>query len=58
MSGNYDHWGGGVGWGGRRLMEKTILNFHFDYLTTSLRCAKMREDAQRFTLLKCSNERR
>ena len=32
MSGNYDH-GGGV----RRLMEKTILNFHFDCLTPSLR---------------------
>ena len=24
------------GGGGRRLMAKTILNFHFDYLTTSL----------------------
>ena len=31
MPGNYDHKGGG-----RRLMEKTILNFHFDYLTTRL----------------------
>ena len=27
MSRNYDHKGGGV----RRLMEKTILNLHFDY---------------------------
>ena len=34
MSGNYDIKGGGVG----RLMERTILNFHFDYLHTSLRC--------------------
>ena len=25
------------GWGGRRLMEKTILNFHFDCLIISLR---------------------
>ena len=33
MSGNLCHQGGG---GGRRLMAKTILNFHFDYLTTSL----------------------
>ena len=32
MSGNYDHCGGGGG----RLMEKTILNFHFDYLNTRL----------------------
>ena len=24
--------------GGRRLMEKTILNFHFDYLNPSLNC--------------------
>ena len=24
------------GWGVRRLREKTILNFHFDYLNTSL----------------------
>ena len=28
--------GGGRGGGVRRLMEKTILNFHFDYLTPSL----------------------
>ena len=25
------------GWGVQRLMEKSILNFHFDYLTTSHR---------------------
>ena len=35
MSGNYDHLGGG---GVRPLMEKTILNFHFDHLTPSLNC--------------------
>ena len=27
---------GGEGGGGRRLMTNTILNFHFDYLHTSL----------------------
>ena len=32
MSGNLCHQGGG----GQRLMAKTILNFHFDYLTPSL----------------------
>ena len=32
MSENYVYEGGG----GQRLMEKSILNFHFDYLTTSL----------------------
>ena len=32
MSANYDHQGGG----GRRLMEKTILNFHFVFLKPSL----------------------
>ena len=26
------------GGGGQRLMENTILNFHFDYLNTSLSC--------------------
>ena len=31
------------GGGGRRLMAKTILNFHFDYLTTSLRSILRRE---------------
>ena len=39
MSGNYDHYGNPVhygGRGGRRLMEKTILNFYFDYLNPSL----------------------
>ena len=29
------------GGGGRRLMAKTILNFHFDYLTPSLRQASV-----------------
>ena len=31
-------------WGGaRRLMAKTILNFHFDYLTTPLMMIRMQE---------------
>ena len=29
------------GGGARRLMEKTILNFHFDYLTTSLKLSNI-----------------
>ena len=33
MSGNFCHLGGGVG----RLIAKNILNFHFDYLTPSLK---------------------
>ena len=34
MSGNYGREGEG---GVRRLMEKSILNFHFDYLNPSLK---------------------
>ena len=36
MSGNLCQYGGGGVGGVRRLMAKTILNFHFDYLTPSL----------------------
>ena len=36
MSGNYVHWGGGEG-AGATPNGKNILNFHFDYLTPSLK---------------------
>ena len=42
MSGKYVHEGGRGGV--RRLMEKSLLNFHFDYLTTSLTDASYYSD--------------
>ena len=41
MSGNYDHLGG-VGGGVWCLMEKNIINFHFDYLSKTKQLPKQK----------------